>query len=105
VPPEAVTGSHVGSHWRERLPATATNTAGRPIKIGGGFPRAAAIAITPGGRTVYVVRASARRTTVTPVASATNTAGRPVKIGRIPKAIAITPADGGGMLQKLLPRP
>jgi hypothetical protein len=49
----------------------------------------------PDGKTASVVRATVRRTTVTPVATATNTPDRPINVGRIPKAIAITPADGG----------
>jgi DNA-binding beta-propeller fold protein YncE len=77
--------------------STATNTAGKPIKIGG-FPRAVAVAVTPDGKTAYVVSASARTTRVTPVATATNTAGKPISIGGIGRltdetAIAITP-DG-----------
>ena len=67
--------------------ATATNTLGRPIKIGA-IP--AGIAITPDGRTAYIAEGNR---TVTPVATATNTPGRPIKIGGYPAAIAITP-DG-----------
>jgi DNA-binding beta-propeller fold protein YncE len=78
--------------------ATTTNTPGRPIKISSGFPRAVAIAITPDGKTAYMVRASAGRTTVTQVATATNTPSRPINIGGIGRltsetAVAITP-DG-----------
>jgi DNA-binding beta-propeller fold protein YncE len=68
--------------------ATATNTRGKPIKIGA-IP--AAIAITPDGKTAYV--ADLHPATVTPVATATNTAGKPIEIGGFPWAIAITP-DG-----------
>ena len=68
--------------------STATNTLGRPIKIGA-IP--AAIAITPDGRTAYIADGNQR--TVTPVSTATNTLGRPIKIGGYPAAIAITP-DG-----------
>ena len=67
---------------------TATNTPGKPIKIGA-IP--AAIAITPDGKTAYI--ADVHPGTVTPVATATNTPGRPIKIGGFPWAIAITP-DG-----------
>src|SRR6266704_1760220 len=76
--------------------ATATNTAGKPIKIGA-IP--AAIAITPDGKTAYILDISAYgrgRTRVIPVATATNTPGKPIKISDIvglPAAIAITP-DG-----------
>src|ERR1019366_9235550 len=65
---------------------TATNTADKPIKVGsfpwdkpikGGLtPRA--IAITPNGRTAYVV--SEFPGTVTPIFTATNTADKPIKI-------------------------
>ena len=65
--------------------ATATNTLGRPIKIGA-IP--AAIAITPDGRTAYIADGNHRA--VIPVSTATNTPGRPIKIGRIPEAIAIS---------------
>src|SRR5215472_4781619 len=67
---------------------TATNTRGKPIKIGA-IP--AAIAITPDGKTAYV--ADEHPGTVTPVAIATNTPGKPIEIGGFPWAIAITP-DG-----------
>jgi DNA-binding beta-propeller fold protein YncE len=68
--------------------ATATNTRGKPIKIGA-IPTA--IAITPDGRTAYI--ADEHPATVTPVATATNTPGKPIEIGGFPWAIAITP-DG-----------
>ncbi len=67
---------------------TASNTPGRPVKIGA-IP--AAIAITPDGRTAYI--ADVHPGTVTPVATATKTPGRPIEIGGFPWAIAITP-DG-----------
>jgi YVTN family beta-propeller protein len=90
--------------------STATNTPGKPIKISG---TPVAIAITPDGKTAYIATAAyiagscagCPVGTVIPVSTATNTPGQPIKIGRIPQAIAITPADGGGMLQKLLPAP
>jgi YVTN family beta-propeller protein len=63
---------------------TATNTALKPIKVGA-FP--VAIAITPDGRTAYVVSDGG---TVTPIRTATNTALTPIKVGRLPFAIAIT---------------
>jgi DNA-binding beta-propeller fold protein YncE len=68
--------------------ATATNTAGKPVKFGA-IP--AAIAVTPDGKTAYI--ADMHPGTVTPVATATKTPGRPIKIGGFPWAIAITP-DG-----------
>ena len=75
--------------------ATATNSLGRPIKIGA-IP--AAIAIAPDGKAAYVVSYSPKGTTVTPVSTATNTPGRPISIGGIgpltsETAIAIAP-DG-----------
>ena len=54
---------------------TATNTAGKPIKVG---LTASAIAITPNGRTAYVV--SEASGTVTPIFTATNRTGKPIKI-------------------------
>ena len=68
--------------------STATDTPGRPITVGA-FPFA--IAITPDGKTAYVVIAGSG--TVTPIATATNTPGHPIPVGREPLAIAITP-DG-----------
>ncbi|MGO9162478.1 MAG: YncE family protein [Streptosporangiaceae bacterium] len=66
--------------------ATATNTPGKPIKVGR-FPLE--IAITPDGRTVYVLNHFSD--TVTPIATATNTPGKPIKVGKAPYMIAITP--------------
>ena len=63
---------------------TATNTPGPPIKVGG---EARAIAITPNGKTAYVVNDS----TVTPISTATNTPGPPITAGYGAFAIAITP--------------
>ncbi len=67
---------------------TATNTAGTPITVGT-YPRV--IAITPDGKTAYVVNIDAG--TVIPIATATNTAAAPITVGSQPFAIAITP-DG-----------
>ena len=55
--------------------STATNTAGKPIKVGQG-PRA--IAITPNGKTAYVVNYGS--SSVTPISTATNTPGKPITI-------------------------
>jgi YVTN family beta-propeller protein len=70
---------------------TATNTAGKPIKVGpvGSFPDF--IAITPDRKTAYV--ANHNSGSVTPINTATNTAGNPIRTGRNPIGIAITP-DG-----------
>ena len=65
---------------------TATNTAGKPIKVG---RIAAEIAITPDGKTAYVD--SQGDDTVTPITTATNTPGKPIKVGKAPYMIAITP--------------
>jgi YVTN family beta-propeller protein len=66
--------------------STATNRASRPIKVG---DRPLTIAITPDGRTAYVVNFGTG--TVTPIATATNTPGRPIKVAAHPFAIAIAP--------------
>ena len=60
---------------------TATNTAGPPIPVGSGpFD----IAITPNGRTAYILNFSGD--TVTPIRTATNTAGHPSQSGTSPSA-------------------
>lgn len=64
--------------------ATATNTAGKPVKVGC-IPLAAAV--TPDGRTIYVACDSG---TVTPIATATGRPGTPIKIDD-PVAIVIAP--------------
>jgi DNA-binding beta-propeller fold protein YncE len=64
---------------------TATNKVGKPIKVASG---AMAIAITPDGKTAYVVSWS---DTVTPVNLATNTAGPPIHVGGLLTAIVFTP--------------
>jgi YVTN family beta-propeller protein len=63
---------------------TATNIAGKPIKVGT-YP--GAIAITPDGKTAYVLNAAS----VTPVRTATGTALKKIKVGTQPSATAITP--------------
>ena len=68
--------------------ATATNTAGKSIKVG---LDPLAIAVTPDGKTVYVVCAGTE--TVIPIATATNTAGKPIKVGGSPTAIAFGPGS------------
>jgi hyaluronoglucosaminidase len=64
--------------------STATDTAGKPIKVGC-FPVAATV--TPDGQTIYV---SSERGSVTPISTATGRAGQPVKIEGA-GAIVITP--------------
>jgi YVTN family beta-propeller protein len=73
------------------LPGTtgvAAISAGKPIAVGSG---PAAIAITPDGKTAYVVNGTSG--TVTPIETATNKPGPAITVGREPAAIAITP-DG-----------
>jgi YVTN family beta-propeller protein len=65
--------------------STATNRAGRQVRIGGDTE---VLAITPNGRTVYVV---SHNGTVTPISTATNRPGRPIRVGVNPVAIAMTP--------------
>jgi len=62
--------------------------AGRPINVG---DDPVAIAITPDGRTAYVVNHNDN--TVTPISLASGTPGPAIKVGLGPSAIAITP-DG-----------
>ena len=66
--------------------ATATSAAGKAIKVGDG---PGYIAITPNGKTAYVV--SEDSGTVVPIRTATNKAGKAIKVGSFPVAIAITP--------------
>ena len=67
----------------------ATNTAGKPVKVG---REPVTIAVTPDGETAYVVN-NGPPGTVTPIRAANDTALTPIKVGRSPVAIAITP-DG-----------
>jgi YVTN family beta-propeller protein len=64
--------------------STATNTAGKPIRVGH-TPRA--IAITPDGKTAYVVNNGSG--TVTPISIVTDRADQPISVGLYPVAIAI----------------
>ena len=60
---------------------TATNTPGRPIRVGEG---PLAIAVTPNGKTAYVANEGTGHVdahTVTPIQTATNKAGRGIPIG------------------------
>jgi YVTN family beta-propeller protein len=75
--------------------ATATNTAGEPIEVGGGPGSGrgpGSIAVTPDGKTAYVVVVG-HPGAVVPIATATNTPGPPIEIGNHPDAIMIAP-DG-----------
>src|SRR5262249_60098225 len=64
--------------------STATNTPGKPIRVGiqGGV-----IAFTPDGKTAYAGGSG----TVTPINTATNTAGKPIRVGMEPAEIAANP--------------
>ena len=77
------------------LIATATNTTGEPIEVGGGPGSGRGpglIAVTPDGKTAYVVIVG-HPGAVVPIATATNTPGPPIEIGNHPDGIVITP-DG-----------
>jgi DNA-binding beta-propeller fold protein YncE len=69
--------------------STATDTAGKPIKVG---PFPSLIAITSNGKTAYVTGPGdvGGGDTVTPITTATNTPGKPIRVGRAPDAIVIT---------------
>ena len=71
---------------------TATGTAGQAIKVGS---QPVAIAITPDGRTAYVInqgdQGALRDGTVTPINTANDEPGTPIGVGMEPDAIAITP--------------
>jgi DNA-binding beta-propeller fold protein YncE len=70
---------------------TATNKAGKPIKVGIG---PAQIAFTPDSKKAYVTNDGIGErlgNTVTPISTATGKAGKPIKVGQFPEAIAITP--------------
>ncbi len=91
--------SHGGKVATAVIPiSAAANRAGQPIKIAGGGPigvAAGQIAITPDGKTAYVVSSSG---TVIPISTATDRAGGPIYVGHGsrnfgPDFIAITP-DG-----------
>jgi YVTN family beta-propeller protein len=69
--------------------ATATNTALRPIKVGG-FPEATAI--TPNGEILYVLTS----TGVTPIRTAVNTAGASIALKRTATGIGIVVTPDGG---------
>ena len=76
--------------------AIATNTAGQPIEVSGGPGSGrgpGSIAITPDGKTAYVVMSGHPTGTVMPIATASNTPGEPIEVGEGPESIAITP-DG-----------
>ena len=102
APPTLYIYSDNGSHGGTVTPVnTATGTHGKPIHVGlsgstpkGGFaPADGQIAITPDGKTAYLITGSS----VTPVSTATGTPGKPIYIDgnpfHYPDFIAITP-DG-----------
>ncbi len=64
--------------------STATNTPGKPIRIGLGL----GIAITPDGKTLY----AAAQNKVVPISTATNTPGKPIRLRYgLPSGIVVTP--------------
>jgi YVTN family beta-propeller protein len=73
--------------------STATNRAGQPVRVGVSNAGSTE-AVTPDGRTVYVV--NQWDGTVTPISTATNTAGR---------AIRVRPPDAGGMTSGIATTP
>jgi len=79
----------------------ATNTAGKPIKVGLGPEQ---IAITPDGKMAYVTNLGSG--TVTPIQVAAGTAGKAIKVGKAPFHLAITP-DGPTVyvVNSILPLP
>jgi hyaluronoglucosaminidase len=84
LPGDGGTLACTGAPGRLTPITTATNTAGKPIKVGC-LPLAAAV--TPDGQTIYVTSEAG---TVTPIAAATGRPGKPIKIEG-PGAIVITP--------------
>jgi YVTN family beta-propeller protein len=70
---------------------TATNTPGKPIKVG---REPGVSVISPNGKTLYVTNGASA--SVTPISTATNTPGKAIKVGGAPGAIAIT--SNGRML-------
>ena len=80
--------------------STATNTAGKLIKVNG---LVSAMAVTPDGNTAYVVseprqnpaavNCTGRTGEVTPISTVTNLPGHPIRVACDPYAVAVTP-DG-----------
>ncbi|HEX3958338.1 MAG TPA: YncE family protein [Trebonia sp.] len=86
----AIGGSPTGT---DIIPiSTATNTPGKPSNLG---EAAGALAITPGGQNLYLVRngVTSGPSGVIPFSAATNTAGKLIKVNGMVSAIAVTP-DG-----------
>ena len=90
----------IGStNWGAVRPvSTATNTAGPaiPITLGRYSPNPSKIAITPDGKTAYVLslvpsRVNNNRDILTPISTAADIAGTPVSVGKGAWAIAISP--------------
>jgi YVTN family beta-propeller protein len=64
----------------------ATNTPGKTIRTGAHVFGPHDLAITPNGRTLYLLGG-----TVIPVRTASNTVGKAIRVGSDPSAIAVTP--------------
>jgi DNA-binding beta-propeller fold protein YncE len=109
VTPDGQT-AYVASQHRCRLPgrnlplscgpievtpiSTATNTPGTPVKVTADkLPEGNSLAITPDGKTIYII--SGNGSTVTPITIATNTAGKPVNV-KGAQEIVITPSPVRG---------
>ena len=75
--------------------STATNKPGKPITVSNpASSPPGQIAITPNGKTAYVVITAivgAGSVGVVPIQTATNTAGKPIPVGFFPFHIALTP--------------
>ena len=69
--------------------STATNTPGTPVKVTGGNLLMGGFAITPDGKTIYII--SGDDSTVTPITTATNTPGQPINVAGRAQSIVITP--------------
>jgi YVTN family beta-propeller protein len=65
---------------------TATNTPGKPIRVGG---HPDAIAVAPDGKSVYVANGTSG--TVIPISTATNAPGKPIRVGPHPGTATNTP--------------
>jgi hypothetical protein len=74
ITPDGKTAYVLGVHTVTPI-NTATNTPGKPIRLGSN--PTALIAITPDGKTAYVGTTG----TVIPISTATNTPGKPIRIG------------------------
>ena len=89
ITPNGKTGYVLGGVNTVTAINTVTNKAGKTTPVGPVGVQPEAMAITPDGKTVYVVNYG--NNTVVPVSTATGKAGRAIKVGAYPLFIAITP--------------